>query len=135
MSPIVYAAVKALIIAGDRFLLLKQEVGGEIFWDLPGGRIQFGESPEETLRREVMEELGQDVAIGQPLGAWWFFRKIDGDQVVCLTYQCTIDNLKLRLPKQQDENIAGYEWVAKADMARAEFGSLPPSLRHLIDAL
>ncbi len=133
--PIVHAAVKALITAGDRFLLLKQDVGGELFWDLPGGRIQFGETPEAALQREAKEELGQPLTIGRPLGAWWFFRKVDGDQVVCLTYLCTIENAELTLPVQEGETIAGYEWVAKADLARAEFDSLPPSLRDLIISL
>lgn len=30
-------------------------------WDLPGGRIEFGESPRETLERELMEETGLKV--------------------------------------------------------------------------
>jgi 8-oxo-dGTP diphosphatase len=130
--PIVHAAVKALVAAGDRYLLLKQDVGGRIFWDLPGGRIQFGESPEQALSREAKEELGQEIAIGRPLGAWWFFRAVDGDQVVCLTFLCSIADRDIRLPVQEGETIAGYEWVAKADLGRPEFASLPASLREML---
>lgn len=131
--PIVYAAVKALVVDGEKFLLLKQSVGGEIFWDLPGGRVQFGESPLEGLRREGCEELGQDLQVGRPLGVWWFFRKIDGDQVVCSTYRCTIADPAIVLPTQEDETISGYVWVTKADLAQPEFASMPASLRILID--
>lgn len=41
----------------------------EHYWDLPGGRVQEGESTVEALRREVAEETGiRDMVIGQSLG-------------------------------------------------------------------
>jgi len=36
-------------------------------WEIPGGTIEPNESPKDACRREVMEELGIDVAIGQLL--------------------------------------------------------------------
>lgn len=45
----------------DKVLLHQAE--GDSFWSLPGGRVEFGEAAEETLRREMREELGVDVEV------------------------------------------------------------------------
>lgn len=36
----------------------------ELFWTFPGGRAEIGETSEETLRREIVEELGVEAEIG-----------------------------------------------------------------------
>ncbi|MEA3533679.1 NUDIX hydrolase [Rhizobium sp. CC-YZS058] len=39
----------------------------ELFWSFPGGRAEIGEPSDETLRREMREELGVDVTVQQLL--------------------------------------------------------------------
>jgi 8-oxo-dGTP pyrophosphatase MutT (NUDIX family) len=41
----------------------------ETFWTLPGGRAEIGETSEETLKREMIEELGVTVTVGRLLWA------------------------------------------------------------------
>lgn len=55
-----HLGVKALIIDAERKVLLLERdhpVKG-MYWDIPGGRLQKGESQRETLLREVKEETG-----------------------------------------------------------------------------
>lgn len=49
-----------VIWQGGRFLAAKRPEGKPRagFWEFPGGKQEFGESMEETLRRELREELG-----------------------------------------------------------------------------
>ncbi len=52
-------------IAIDRNRVLLQEVEGNGFWFLPGGRGEFLEPSRDTLKREMQEELGIEVQIGR----------------------------------------------------------------------
>lgn len=45
----------------DKVLLHQAE--GDSFWSLPGGRVEFGEAAEQTLLREMREELDVEVEI------------------------------------------------------------------------
>lgn len=52
----------ALILKDNQILLIKKVTGpydGKL--DLPGGTIEFSETPEETLKRELKEEVGIEV--------------------------------------------------------------------------
>ncbi|GAB3424008.1 NUDIX hydrolase [Flindersiella endophytica] len=53
----------ALVTDGERLLLVKQAYGKRL-WALPGGLSEPGEELAETARREVVEETGLDVAVG-----------------------------------------------------------------------
>jgi 8-oxo-dGTP diphosphatase len=50
----------ALIDSENRVLLAQRPPGKPLegLWEFPGGKIEPGESPEQTLVREMMEELG-----------------------------------------------------------------------------
>jgi TDG/mug DNA glycosylase family protein len=60
LEPIDRPAVRALVLdAENRVLLVKfVDVVGQVWWATPGGGIGEGESPQQTLRRELDEELG-----------------------------------------------------------------------------
>jgi 8-oxo-dGTP diphosphatase len=53
----------ALVTNGQRLLLVRQNYGQRL-WALPGGLAEPGEQLAETARREVREETGLDVEIG-----------------------------------------------------------------------
>jgi 8-oxo-dGTP pyrophosphatase MutT (NUDIX family) len=58
-----------LVVENDgRVLLVRHTYGDRRRWELPGGRISRGETPEMAARRQLREELGVDVGELRPLG-------------------------------------------------------------------
>lgn len=55
---------KGLVLAGKRNA--DRLVGG--YWEFPGGKIEKGETPQQTAKREVEEELNAEIIVGPQLG-------------------------------------------------------------------
>ena len=56
----IHLALKAIIEKDGKILIIKRSEKEDYFkgiWDLPGGKISFGEEPYESLKREVKEVI------------------------------------------------------------------------------
>lgn len=66
--PVVDVAVGILVKPDGSFLLTSRPAGKvyEGYWEFPGGKLEAGESVQDALRRELLEELGIAVEAAQP---------------------------------------------------------------------
>jgi 8-oxo-dGTP pyrophosphatase MutT (NUDIX family) len=69
----------------SRVLLLKNE---REEWELPGGKLEGSETPEQRVETEIREESGWTARAGQLLDVW-MYEPIPGRQVFIVTYGCT----------------------------------------------
>ncbi len=64
-----YDVSTAVILKDNHFFIQKRPSAGHLggMWEFPGGKALQGETPEQTLRREIREELGIDIQVIQKL--------------------------------------------------------------------
>jgi colanic acid biosynthesis protein WcaH len=102
LLPIV--SVEAVIISDKRLLLLKRNnepVKGE--WWFPGGRIQKGESLEDTLRREVKEETGLEISSYKLINV--YSRVFPERHDITIAYLCKCKKGIVKLNSEHSEYI------------------------------
>ena len=81
-------SLKGVIVSDGRVVLLKNE---REEWELPGGKLEPGERPEDCLRREITEELSVSVGTMKIIDCWLY--NIQGTvEVLIVTFGCEVDH-------------------------------------------
>ena len=101
----IYFAVKAFIPYEGKFLVMHKTGVEEDLWELPGGRMEFGETAEETMVREALEETGLLVSPVRVLDTWNCV--FENYQITGIIYLCKIKNSEVRISDEHDK----YKWV------------------------
>jgi len=135
--PQVISSVKALINNEGKYLFLREPLHHGDIWDLPGGKIEYGEEPEQALIREVKEEINLSVKVGQSVGVWWFYSQNSKHQVICHTFLCElINNVNIDLTKNPaDEHFVEYRWLSINEALNDPEIKLTDSLRNLLSSI
>src|SRR3989344_5143087 len=87
---VVPISVKGIVFENGKVWLRKNERDE---WELPGGKLEEGEQPEETIVREMKEELGFDVEVVATVQAHLYTIKKSSDEskgVLVVSYLCKI---------------------------------------------
>jgi 8-oxo-dGTP diphosphatase len=126
--PEVVEVVAALIQDDEgRYLITRRRGGSHLagMWEFPGGKREPGESLEEALRRELIEELSATFSVGEKVETvtWPYAERT----VVLHFYRCRFESGTIEPCEQQ-----AMEWVEPARLAELQF---PPADRELIARL
>lgn len=113
--------VRAIIIDQDRILLMKTVKEDAIYWFLPGGGVEEGETHEVALIRECKEELGVDVCVKEYFDAIKT-KYFDWDQEHLL-YFCKITGGKVGTGEGPEFQVGYYyegehvpEWLSSEEL-------------------
>ena len=136
MSEVV-ASVKALLRKNGKYLFLREPLHHGESWELPGGKIKYGEEPEQALIREVKEEVNVNIRVLDSVGVWWFYSQKHNHQVICSTYICELagDDAIDISKRVSDEQFTEYRWLTLSEVLGDEQYILVPSLRKLLQKI
>jgi len=103
----------ACIIKNKKILLLHRIVGFKV-WEFPGGKIEFGESPEEAAIRETKEETGLTV---KSLGLMSINSHVtpQNHHHICFCYKCKILRGKIKV---SDDDHDRCKWLTFDEMKK-----------------
>ena len=109
MLPLIVTA--AVIRDGDAILITRRPPesrhGG--MWEFPGGKLDAEESPQECLRREIIEELGLEVAVESIFEI--AYHRYEWGPVLILAFECRPLKGEIR-----HIGISDHRWVSPEEM-------------------
>ncbi len=113
-----------LIVQDGKVLLLYRK--DEKHWEVPGGKVEDGESPTEAAVREAEEEIGVKASLEKPFYSGEF--QHDDQIFLWHCYKASIDGE----PELQEDKFEELEWFEASELDDLE---LAPNIEMILPAL
>ncbi|UYZ23987.1 NUDIX domain-containing protein [Mesobacillus jeotgali] len=130
-------SAKAIIIREDKVLLTKNQDEDGYFYLFPGGGQEHGETIHQTLIRECIEEIGQQIEIGQLLHIREYIGKNHEYSAVDFNihqveyyFNCKVITENHQKPTNPDSLQVGIEWILINNLL--QYRVYPKQLREYI---
>lgn len=116
----VTVVVAAAIERDGRYLAARRTKPADVAgrWEFPGGKVEAGETEEQALAREIREELGVEISVGERVPGEWPLR----DDLVLHLYVATLVDGEPAALEQHD----AIRWVTVAEFREVDW--LPSDL-------
>jgi 8-oxo-dGTP diphosphatase len=99
-----------------KLLIAKRSQKARLFpgqYELPGGKLEFGEDPKQALKREIMEEFEVRVKVHEPFHCFSWVSDDKMKQLVEIAFFAELDEDEKNIKLTEHEEI---RWVTKGDL-------------------
>ena len=138
MNKLVFSQ-KAFIVVDGKLLLIKKGEKDPFHpneWEVPGGRLEFGETLDQHIKREVKEEVGLAIEPGRPFSMWSWRMNIGEDtvQAVAVGRICKALDVSVSIEHRvQDDYLSTVKWVAVEDVLQFDFiDEMIPTVKEFV---
>ncbi len=117
MEKIQKIGVSGFLLKDNKVLIVKR-ADSESFlpgvYELPGGKIDFGETIESAIEREFKEETGLDIKAIKPVYVFSYLSDEDNRQTFDITYLLRLNDESEKVVLSDDHN--DFKWISKGEI-------------------
>jgi len=110
--------VSAVVEQDGKFLIVEERSSGVVVVNQPGGHIESGESPEQAVVREALEEAGCQIEVAELLGVYLWIQPQTRRQFLRIVY--TAQLLAQDSTRKLDDGIYAVHWFSIADLRQRQ---------------
>ena len=107
----IVAVTAGIIIKDNKVLVVQRKPASSrgLLWEFPGGKVEQGEDPRQCLKRELQEELGIEVNVGERFEI--VYHQYGDARILLLSYVC-----RLVRGKPQAVDCHRIRWVTEKEL-------------------
>ncbi len=109
--------VTGFVCSQNKTLILKRSSKEKFipeYWELPGGKVNFGEDPSLGLNREYQEEAGLRITVGEPFRTFSYVSSDGNRHTVEIVYKCSAEKRDITISGAHSE----YAWIMLEDIQK-----------------
>lgn len=130
--------VCGICVQDDKILLINHSGMNESgeFWSSPGGGLQFGETIEDCLKREFLEETKTIISVGEFLKINEFVKP--PLHAIELFYEVKIESGEIQIgfdPEMEEQIIKDVKWLSFEEVLNKEEGRVAKILGEILSQL
>ena len=122
-----YTVTAAVIYRGSQVLIALRPSSGLLggLWEFPGGKVEPGETLEDGLRREIIEELGVPIQVGEALGVY---------RHAYTHFKVTLHAFRCQLDGQEPQALHASEirWIPLTELDNFPMGKIDRQIARRI---